>query len=196
MLGFIITDSGWTSVFHIVFFVLNHFGQSLSADSILTDFPPMLVEAAGGERGSSGLCWHLCSSFWDFLARVLLSSCPFCELCFGPAYSTSCVNPCLHLLPVCWSMSECVCAGHPEPRGHLRWLVTGWLAGLVQAHPWSVCVETKAKVAYLSWIKNKQKPCKGWVPPWETLFWKVPDGPCCVVVLLGVARLVDLLISL
>lgn len=59
-------------MFHIVFFVLNRSGQSLSPDSILSDFTPVLVEAAGGEKGSSGLCWHLCSSFWDFLAQTVV----------------------------------------------------------------------------------------------------------------------------
>ena len=48
------TDSGCMSTFHIVFFVLNYFGQSLSPDSIFTDFPPALVGVVGGKGAFVG----------------------------------------------------------------------------------------------------------------------------------------------
>ena len=57
----------------------------------------------------------------------------------------------LDLLKYEW-VSVFVCAGSPEPLGQPWWLVTCWLADLVWVHPWSVCVVTKAKVAYISWI--------------------------------------------
>lgn len=77
------TDSGCMSMFHIVFFVLNYFGQSLSPDSILTDFPPMLVGAAGGKRAFVGA-----SVFTPGIS--LVSSSLSCKLCSSYVFHIMC----------------------------------------------------------------------------------------------------------
>lgn len=139
-------------MFHIVFFVLNYFGQSLSPDSILTDFPP---NAGWGGWWQGGLCRGLCLH----PGISLLSSSLSCELCSGYVFHVMCKSLsalALDLLKYEW-VSVFVCAGSPEPLGQPWWLVTCWLADLVWVHPWSVCVLTKAKVAYISWIKNPWK---------------------------------------